>query len=121
MKDHPSQGIHSGLTCRDLTDRASEYLDGRLPILTKVLVVPHLASCTPCRAYVKQINLVSSALRSLPNLYPSPVHRLRLRQQFAASHTTLERPSLAVGFSPRAVMDGNSLFEPANSTMKWTR
>ena len=103
MKDHPSQGIHSGLTCRDLTDRASEYLDGRLPILTKVLVGLHLASCTPCRAYVKQINLVSSALRSLPNLYPSPVHRLRLRQQFAASHTTLERPSLAVGFSPRAV------------------
>ena len=88
MKDHPSQGIHRGLTCRDLTDRASEYLDGRLPILTKVLVGLHLSSCAHCRAYMKQIDLVSSALRSLPNLYPPPVTRLRLRQQFAARHTS---------------------------------
>ena len=87
MKDHPSQWIHSGLTCRDLTDRASEYLDGCLPILTKVRVGLHLASCTHCRTYVKQIDFISSALRSLPKLYPSPVNRLRLCQQFAASHT----------------------------------
>ena len=86
MKDHPLQWIHSGLTCRDLTNRASEYLEDRLPILTKVRVGLHLASCAHCRAYVKQIDLVSSALRSLPKLYPSPVNRLRLRQQFAANH-----------------------------------
>lgn len=121
MKDHPSQGIHGGLTCRDLTDRASEYLDGRLPILTKVLVAPHLASCTPCRAYVKQINLVSSALRSLPNLYPSPVHRLRLRQQLPRATPPWSAPP-SQSVSRRGLsMDGNSLFEPANSTMKWTR
>ena len=71
MKDPTSQWIRSGLTCHDVTDRASEYLDDRLPILTKVRVGLHLASCTHCRAYVKQIGLVSSALRSLPTLYPS--------------------------------------------------
>ena len=87
MKDHPSQWIHSGLTCRDVTDRASEYLDDRLPILTKVQIGLHLAFCAHCRTYVKQIDLVSSALRTLPKLYPSPVNRLRLRQQFAAHHT----------------------------------
>jgi hypothetical protein len=38
MKDHPSQWIHSRLTCRDVTDRASEYLDDRLPVLTNVRV-----------------------------------------------------------------------------------
>ena len=86
MNDHPSQWIPSGLTCRDVTDRASEYLDDRLPILTKVRVGLHLASCAHCRAYVKQIDLVSSALRSLPKLYPSPLNRLRLRQRFAARH-----------------------------------
>jgi len=86
MKDHPSQRIHSGLTCCDLTNRASEYLEDRLSILTKVRFGLHLASCAHCRAYVKQIDLVSSALRSLPELYPSPVNRLRLRQQFAARH-----------------------------------
>ena len=86
MKDHPSQGIHSGLTCRDLTNRASEYLDDRLPILTKILVGLHLASCAHCRAYVKQIELVSSALRNIPKLYPLRLNRLHLRQRFAARH-----------------------------------
>ena len=86
MKDHLSQWIHSGLTCREVTDRASEYLDDSISILTKVRVGLHLAFCTHCRAYVKQISLVSSALKNLPTLYPSPIHRLRLRQQFAVRY-----------------------------------
>ena len=86
MKDHPSLWTHSGLTCCDVTDRASEYLDDRLPILTKVRVGLHLASCAHCRAYMKQIDLVSSTLRSLPKLYPSRLNRLHLRERFAARH-----------------------------------
>jgi predicted anti-sigma-YlaC factor YlaD len=84
MKDHPSLWICSRLTCRDVTNRASEYLDDRLPILTKVWVGLHLASCAHCRAYMKQIDLISSALKNLPKLYPSPVNRLRLSKRFAA-------------------------------------
>ena len=86
MKNHPSQWIHSGLTCRDLTDRAAEYLDDRLPTLTKVRIGLHLSSCVHCRVYIKQIDLVSSALRNLPKLYPSPLNRLRLSERFAARH-----------------------------------
>ena len=86
MKDDTSQWTRRGLSCRDVTDRASEYLDGRLLSLTKVQVVLHLASCAYCRVYVKQIDLISSALRSLPRLPPSTVNRLRLRQRFAAGH-----------------------------------
>ena len=86
MNDHPSQWIRSGLTCRDVTDRASEYLDNRLRILTKVRISLHLASCAHCRAYVKQIDLVSSALRRLPEFYPSPLNRLRLSERFATRH-----------------------------------
>ena len=87
MKDHPSQWVQSGLTCRDVTSRASEYLDNRLAILTNVRVGLHLASCASCRAYVTQISLVSTALRRLPALYPSALNRLRLRQQFAARYS----------------------------------
>jgi predicted anti-sigma-YlaC factor YlaD len=86
LKDHPSQWIHNGLTCRDVTDRVSEYLNDRLSILTRVRVGLHLASCAHCRAYMKQIDLVSSALRSLPKLYPSPLNRLCLSKRFAARH-----------------------------------
>ena len=86
MKEHSSQWIQSGLICRDVTERVSKYLDGCIPLPTKVRVDLHLASCTHCRAYVQQIDLVSSALKSLPKLYPSPANRFRLRQRFAARH-----------------------------------
>jgi predicted anti-sigma-YlaC factor YlaD len=86
MKDHPSQWIPSGLTCRDVAEQATDYLENRLPVFTKIRVGLHVASCAGCRSYVVQIGRVSSALRSLPKLYPSPVNHLRLRQQFAAHH-----------------------------------
>ena len=86
MKDYRPPGSQRGLTCREVTDRASEYLDDNISILTKVRVGLHLASCSHCRAYVQQIDLVSSALSSLPKLYPLPSNRFHLRQQFAARH-----------------------------------
>jgi predicted anti-sigma-YlaC factor YlaD len=86
MKDHPSQWIHSGLTCRDVAEWATDYLEDRLPALTTIRIGLHLTSCADCRSYVMQIGLVSSALRSLPKLYPSPVNRLRLSERFAGRH-----------------------------------
>jgi hypothetical protein len=86
MKDYPSQWIHIGLTCRDVAEQAADYLEGRLPLFTKVCIGLHLASCAGCRAYVNQIDLVSSALRSFPKRYPSPINHLRLRRQFTAHH-----------------------------------
>ena len=83
MKDHPSQWIQSGLTCRELAERASHYLEDKLPFSTKVRVGLHLLCCSHCRAYLQQIDLVSSALKSLPKQYPSPSNHLRLREQFA--------------------------------------
>jgi uracil-DNA glycosylase len=35
---------------------------------------------------LKQIDLVSSALRSFPTLHPSPLNRLRLGERVAARH-----------------------------------
>lgn len=87
MTDHPSQWIARGLTCRHVVERTSDYLDERLHLLTNVRVALHLASCAGCRAYVKQTGLVRQALSSLPHRTPPPINRLRLRQQFAASHS----------------------------------
>ena len=86
MKDHPSQWILGGYTCREVAERASHCLEDRLPLSTKICVGLHLASCADCRTYVKQIVLVCETLEGLPTLYPPPIHRLRLRQQFAAHH-----------------------------------
>jgi predicted anti-sigma-YlaC factor YlaD len=88
MKDHSSRWLTSELTCHHVTDRTSEYLDDRLPIMTKVRVGLHLASCANCRAYVKQIALVREAVPMLPNRLPSPIVRLRLRQHFSFCHAS---------------------------------
>jgi hypothetical protein len=93
MEDHPSEWIHCGLTCRDVAERATDYLEDQLPVFTKIRVALHVAFCADCRSYVMQIGLVSSALRSLPKLYPSPLNRLRLSQQFATQHANLSAPS----------------------------
>ena len=86
MKDQPLQWNHSGLMCRDVAERTTDYLEDRLPVFTKICVGLHVASCADCRSYVVQMGLVSSALRSLPKLYPSPLNRLRLSQRFAERH-----------------------------------
>jgi predicted anti-sigma-YlaC factor YlaD len=86
MKDHPSQWIHNGLICRDVAERASHYLEDRLPLSTKILVGLHLVSCAGCRSYVKQIAAVCETLAGLPKLYPPPISRRHLCQQFAAHH-----------------------------------
>ena len=83
MKNHPSQLIDSGLACRDVAEWVTDYLEDRLPGLTMIRIGLHLASCADCCSYVKQIDLVSSALRGLPRIYPTPVNRLRLCRQFA--------------------------------------
>ena len=86
MTDHPVQRLDSGLTCRDVVERATDYLEDRLPALTTIRIGLHLTSCAGCRSYVMQIGLVSSSLRNLPKLYPSPVNRHRLCRQFVAHH-----------------------------------
>ena len=90
MKDYLSQWIASGLTCPNIADRATDYVDERLPMLTKARVGLHLAPCGGCRAYVKQLALVRDATALLPRPLPSPINRLRLRQHFAHFHNSLE-------------------------------
>ena len=88
MKDHPpTQGVDSGVTCREIADRASDYLEERLPIFTRAKIELHLASCSGCHDYVGQISLVKDSLPRLPQQLPSPIKRLRLRELFVASHS----------------------------------
>lgn len=87
MKDHPSPWIDSGLTCRDITNRATDYLEDRLSTFTKERVGFHLESCAGCRAYVAQLSLVRDTLKLLPKQVPSPIDRFRLLRHFGAFHS----------------------------------
>lgn len=59
------------LNCREITQRASGYLDGALPWHVRLEVRLHLMMCRFCREYVRQMTLVMQALRRLPGREPS--------------------------------------------------
>ena len=43
------------LTCRQVTDRANDYLDGELGFWPTMEVRMHLLACRYCRAFMKQM------------------------------------------------------------------
>jgi len=54
------------LNCRDVTARASDFIDAQLPLRARVQMRMHLLMCRVCREYVRQMALVIRSLRRLP-------------------------------------------------------
>lgn len=40
------------MSCKDLVDFLSEYLEGELPLHQRIVFASHLAMCPACRAYM---------------------------------------------------------------------
>jgi anti-sigma factor RsiW len=53
-------------TCRDVTERASDRLDGRLTLRERLALRAHLALCVHCRRYLRQFAGTVERLRALP-------------------------------------------------------
>jgi len=60
------------LNCREITERASDIVDGTLPWHVRLEVRLHLMMCRFCREYVRQMALVARTLRRLPGPEPAP-------------------------------------------------
>jgi anti-sigma factor RsiW len=54
------------LTCKQITELATAYTDGHLPLLDNLRFRLHLATCRHCRSYVRQLDITTRALRTLP-------------------------------------------------------
>ena len=54
-----------GLTCRELVELVTDYLEDRLPAEARARFEEHLASCNGCQAYVDQMRLTLRALGRL--------------------------------------------------------
>nr|MBS0021936.1 zf-HC2 domain-containing protein [Gammaproteobacteria bacterium] len=71
------------LNCRQVTDRASDYLDEALPFGERVQMRLHLMLCHHCRRYLRQLRAIVRALPGLPKTAVSEdtvrqvVHRLK--------------------------------------------
>ena len=63
------------LSCKQQIARSSDYLDGQLSFRERLLVRHHLLFCPNCRRFIKQMRLMSAALRKLPEPLPTDLEQ----------------------------------------------
>ena len=54
------------LTCKEQVARSSDYLDGQLSFRERLMVRHHLMFCPNCRRFIRQMKLMQTTLRKLP-------------------------------------------------------
>jgi predicted anti-sigma-YlaC factor YlaD len=54
------------LTCKEVTEVVTDYLEGRQPFLERVRFELHLGMCRHCRAYLRQMRATIETIGSLP-------------------------------------------------------
>jgi predicted anti-sigma-YlaC factor YlaD len=89
MHDHASLWIQGEVTCREIAESTSEYLDDRLAVVRRICVAQHLSSCGECRTYVEQIATVRDAATVLLGQPPFPDDRLRALFRFRRQRSFL--------------------------------
>ncbi len=67
-----------GLTCKELVELVTDYLEGKLPPADRARFKEHLALCPNCPTYLEQMRLTIRALGMLPEESIA----LEARQQF---------------------------------------
>lgn len=81
--------VASEITCHEVVEWVSAYLEEHIGDERKRQIVLHLAICAGCATYVKQIATVRDMIRLLPQAEDTPLDIGRLRQAFV---NRLNRP-----------------------------
>ncbi len=84
MAQDEGSSIVPEITCQEITQWASAYLDEQVGDERKRQIAVHLAICAGCETYVKQIAKVRDVVALLPKALEQPPDSHRLRQTFAA-------------------------------------
>lgn len=72
------------LTCQQITEIITDYLEGRLSFADRMRFQMHVGMCKHCRAYLRQMKATIGSLGELPD-EPIPADvRDELRKRFAA-------------------------------------
>jgi predicted anti-sigma-YlaC factor YlaD len=90
-------------TCREVTEVASDYLDGTVSWSDWALLKAHLALCPPCKEYVEQLGITIEALRDLeaPEQDQARADLTRIFQAWKADPSSLpDVPDLSDPESP---------------------
>jgi predicted anti-sigma-YlaC factor YlaD len=70
------------LTCRELTEIVTDYIEGRMSLWDRVRFQLHLGMCTHCRAFVRQMRLARSANAAVPSPELTPELKEALLARF---------------------------------------
>ncbi|HET9684072.1 MAG TPA: zf-HC2 domain-containing protein [Gemmatimonadaceae bacterium] len=70
------------LTCRQITDLVTDYLEGALSFRDWLRFQMHIGMCRHCRAYLRQMKLTREALGKLPEPELSPEMEEELMRRF---------------------------------------
>jgi anti-sigma factor RsiW len=84
MTQEEKQPLIQDITCQEIAQWASAYLDDHVGDERKRQIAVHLAICAGCETYVKQIATVQDLVRVLPTAVEPPIDSRRLRQAFIA-------------------------------------
>ncbi len=58
------------LTCKELTEIVTDYLEGRMPFGKRMSFWLHISMCKHCREYIRQMKLTVATLGKMP---PEPI------------------------------------------------
>jgi len=65
-------GVGPELTCRELVELVTDYLDGALPDAERMRFESHIAACEGCDRYVEQIRTTVDLTRTTRTLEERP-------------------------------------------------
>jgi len=85
MGHEASKFVKKEITCREVVEWTSAYLDEHAGEERKQQIALHLAACAGCGTYVKQIASVRDLVRLLPQAADSPAESDLARQAVAAT------------------------------------
>jgi len=84
MAHEASNSVRKEITCREVVEWTSAYLDEHVGEDRKQQMALHLAACAGCEAYVRQIASVRNLVGLLPQAVDQPADSDQARQAVAA-------------------------------------
>jgi anti-sigma factor RsiW len=75
-------GQHDEMTCRELVEVVTDYLEDRLPARDRERLEAHLAECPYCEEYIAQMRQTIDALGELPAEPLDPRREAELLEAF---------------------------------------
>ena len=82
LKEQVMSYMVGNLSCQNVAEIITEYLEGAMPLSTRIRFHMHLGLCSACRNYLKQMKYTVQTLGKLPAEPISPEMREALLQRF---------------------------------------